>query len=586
MADEKVTLSGINWRETFAFTHLFRSFRVAIHPSKLILGLLLLLSLYAGGRILDAVWPNNHRAVTGEVTHYARIVGQPGSGDQLIVFQTEGRRSAQNRYEQLLYTYNVYERGNAEAPKAAERGDKYDDLEDKIEQRLDEKVKAAKESRKTAMDAANKIEDDKAEDAAKKLANDEYNLTVASVYASARRDLDAAKAVHGQGIFINFFEYEVRQVDAVVGNVLNWNWGLNNGILGNVYDFVVTGPAWLVTAHPVYFICLLVIFLLAWSIFGGAIARIAAIQVAREEKISVRAALKFSISKLLSFIFAPLIPVLIIVGIGLLVLVGALIGNIPFIGPIVVGLLFFLALAAGFVMTLVLLGLIGGFNLMYPTIAVEGSDSFDAISRSFSYLYARPWKMAFYTAISVVYGALTYLFVRFFIFLTLMLVHHFADGGMFTHAYSGAETWAEMWPAFTIDKLTYDIDFLALGAGASIGAFLVAMWNYLLIGMLGAFAISFYFSANTIIYYLMRKEVDATEMDDVYVEQLDEEFTETPPAVTEPAPTASAPAPVAPPIVEQQQPVQPAVETPESESPSTEQPKPEGEDKPNDPPRD
>ena len=41
-------------------------------------------------------------------------------------------------------------------------------------------------------------------------------------------------------------------------------------------------------------------------------------------------------------------------------------------------------------MTLILLGLTGGFNLMYPTIAVEGSDSFDAISRSFSYVYARP----------------------------------------------------------------------------------------------------------------------------------------------------------------------------------------------------
>ena len=45
-----------------------------------------------------------------------------------------------------------------------------------------------------------------------------------------------------------------------------------------------------------------------------------------------------------------------------------------------------------------------------------------------------------------------------------------------------------------------------------------------MIGLLGAFAISFYFSANTIIYYLMRREVDATELDDVYVEQSEDEF--------------------------------------------------------------
>ena len=63
-------------------------------------------------------------------------------------------------------------------------------------------------------------------------------------------------------------------------------------------------------------------------------------------------------------------------------------------------------------MTLVALGTAGGFNLMYPTIAVEGSDSFDAISRSFSYIYARPWRMIWYTMVAIVYGALTFLFVR------------------------------------------------------------------------------------------------------------------------------------------------------------------------------
>ena len=45
MADEPLSssqplvLRGINWRETFPFTHIFRGFRIAIHPSKLMLGL-------------------------------------------------------------------------------------------------------------------------------------------------------------------------------------------------------------------------------------------------------------------------------------------------------------------------------------------------------------------------------------------------------------------------------------------------------------------------------------------------------------------------------------------------------------------
>src|SRR3954465_2759652 len=67
---EDARLSGINWRETFPFTHLFRAFRIAVHPSKLMLGLIALLALYAGGRVLDGIWSPRHLAVPGEVGLY------------------------------------------------------------------------------------------------------------------------------------------------------------------------------------------------------------------------------------------------------------------------------------------------------------------------------------------------------------------------------------------------------------------------------------------------------------------------------------------------------------------------------------
>src|SRR4029079_7289424 len=104
------------------------------------------------------------------------------------------------------------------------------------------------------------------------------------------------------------------------------------------------------------------------------------------------------------------------------------------------------------------------------------------------------------------------------------------------------DLWETMWAAPT-GQFTYEIDTLTLSGGQLIGAFFVALWVYLTIGMLGAFAISFYFSSNTIIYYLMRREVDATELDDVYLEQADEDFGDTPPAVPTSAPAAPAAAP-------------------------------------------
>src|SRR5690606_10380489 len=112
-------------------------------------------------------------------------------------------------------------------------------------------------------------------------------------------------------------------------------------------------------------------FLVLAAVFGGAISRIAAVQVARDEKISLRSALRFSTGKFVSFLSAPLIPVLIIAAIALAVAIAGLLGNIPWLGELVLGALFIFALIAGFVITLVLLGLVGGFSLMYPTIAAE-----------------------------------------------------------------------------------------------------------------------------------------------------------------------------------------------------------------------
>src|SRR5208337_932360 len=86
--------------------------------------------------------------------------------------------------------------------------------------------------------------------------------------------------------------------------------------------------------------------------------------------------------------------------------------------------------------------------------------------------------------------------------------------------------WAAMNPGASFWLLPHHVNFFSLTAGDSLGSFLVSVWVYLVIALLGAYVVSFYFSANTIIYYLMRREVDATELDDVYLEQPDDEFAD------------------------------------------------------------
>lgn len=493
MADESQVVRGINWRDVFPFTHIFRAFRVAIHPSKLLLGLLLLVLLYAGGRLMDLIWADKHSVSPSEIQQYNLPIDNP--------------------YAAMRSAFGAPGIGAGTTP----------DFGNYLQQL--------------------------------------QNLSTQDNPLSQ----SATATVEPRGVFITFFDLEVAEINAAARAVLNNNWlGIGEAsVIQAVANFVYHWPAWFFHAHPLFAILFAVLFLVLWSVFGGAVARIAAIHVARDEKISVRQALRFSTSKVLSFLFAPVIPILILLAMAALLAVGGLLLYVSWIGPITVGALFPFALATAFVMTLVLVGTVGGFNLMYPTVAVEGSDSFDAISRSFSYVFARPWRTIFYSATALGYGALTYFFVRLFIVIMLLLAHSSIGWFLGKNHQPGAywngtsyvkgtgesaktinEDRVAMWESPSQHSLTYKIPYKQLKWSEDIAASLIKFWVYLTIATLGAYVISFYFSSNTIIYYLLRREVDATDLDDVYVEQADEDFAE---ATPEPAPAATATTPPATP---------------------------------------
>jgi len=548
MQEEGHVIRGINWRETFPFTNIFRSFRVAFHPSKMVLGLALLLTVYVGGRILDYIWPIHAHAVVGEVEKYQSLIWTGDDRHALAQWREDQQKQIDVAYAAELVALGV-DTDDKIAMQDAQARAKSNKLYGAIDHQLQAKVNEISDQYKVAVAQAkdnykNAVEQTadlkKIRDEAIDQADKERGRRLAETYDQAYDHKSQIGAFLGQGLFISTFEYETHQVSRMVWAILHDNWFGNEGVKDSVINLVVIGPIWLITCHPIFFILLALLFLFAWSLFGGAISRIAAVHVARDEKISVRQAVNFSVGKFISFASAPVVPLLIFGLIGLVIAVAGLITNVPFFGPIIVGAAFILALLAGVMMTIVLLGMLGGINLMYPTIAVEGSDSFDAISRSFSYVYARPWRMFFYTAVALVYGAITYLIVHMFIWLMLVLTHRFAGAGVVVSGADMRNLFNDMWPnPQSVGRLTYHINYPTLGFGQSIGAFLIQFWVMLLASLLGAFAISLYFSANTIIYYLMRAEVDATEMDDVYLEQGDEEFTETPGA------TASSPVPTA-----------------------------------------
>ncbi|MEM8873317.1 MAG: hypothetical protein AAGD32_03565 [Planctomycetota bacterium] len=483
---------GIDWPNLFPFTRLFRAFGVAAQPSMLILALAAILTLYVFGQALDAAWYYvSDRVVPGEVELFHETAG----GDNFEAALETKRESIRNHYEAYQRSVNA---GNPE-------GVSLDAMRDASIERRDNAIAAAER----ALDG---VSDERRADAERL-----FDRRVQDAYETTSQDWARLKQINGEGPFATTLKWQTDALNQLVGSLLRLD---IDGAVAAIGRSLGTGPSWAVTRFPVYFAIFFAFKIAVLAVFGGALTRIAAVYVARDEKISIREALKFSSGKFLSFVSAPLIPLLMLAGLGLAIALAGLLLNIPAIGPIAVGVGFILVLLGAMVMSLVVVGLVGGFNLMYPTIAVEGTDSFDAISRSFSYLYARPWTLAWYTLLSLLYGAVVYSVFRLFVWLTLSLSHGFIGLFSFRKLEGGREVIPAVWDeAPSFGKLSYDIDFIALSFPQDIAAFFIAFWVYLAIGLLGAFAMSLYFASSTIIYFLMRKDVDATELDDVYMEE-------------------------------------------------------------------
>jgi len=287
------------------------------------------------------------------------------------------------------------------------------------------------------------------------------------------------------------------------------------GVLANIIEYF-TAIVWALKYHFLYCIIFFVIKLAVISIAGGGLCRITALQFAKGEKPGLFEALRFSTKKFPSLFTAPLAPIGIIIFIGLFVFLLGLIGNIPWVGELIMVVFMLVALIAGALIVVVSIGTVGGCNLMFPAIAYENSDCFDAISRSFSYVYAKPWRMGFYTAIAAVYGAICYWFVRLFVFLLLSATHLFLQLGVRVNDSSKeVNKLAAIWPVPKFMDLLGSPVLTPANWSERFAAHLIYLFLLVVIGLVISFIVSFYFSANTIIYSLMRNRVDNTALDDI-----------------------------------------------------------------------
>ena len=71
------------------------------------------------------------------------------------------------------------------------------------------------------------------------------------------------------------------------------------------------------------------------------------------------------------------------------------------------------------------------------------------------------------------------------------------------------------------------------------GGFFISMWVFLVAALVGAYLLSYAGCSSSVIYFLLRRKVDATDLDEVYVEEEDEWLPEYEDVEVEEAPAES-----------------------------------------------
>jgi len=346
-----------------------------------------------------------------------------------------------------------------------------------------------------------------------------------------------------------------------------------------------------------YLILALLWSLATWAFFGGIITRISAVQFAGKERISLMQAVKFVSRRYLSYVLSPLVPLIVITIIVVLLALYGVVGMIPGVGDILLyGIGMPLVLIGGIAIAILLVGLIG-YPMMYTTISAEGSDTFDALSRSYNYVFQAPWAYLWNCFVAIVYGAIVTFFV---VFIGSLMVY--------------AGKWAICQAPFN-ESANRKPDYLFIYAPESfgwkelllkgspieqeatetkdesskrprviykdknpseakvyrdklwvvekIGAGMVTFWLVLVFLLVIGFSYSYFWTASTMIYLLMRKKVDETELDEVYVEDEQPTSPFTPPVAPPPvSPSPTHSLPMVPPSLPVSPPPPPAVSPP------------------------
>jgi hypothetical protein len=268
--------------------------------------------------------------------------------------------------------------------------------------------------------------------------------------------------------------------------------------------------------------------LAVWSFFGCAISRVAMMRLTRDEPIGLGTALRFAVEKSLSCMAGIALPLAAVFGLALpLALTGLVMSFGP--GAFLAGLFWVLVLCVSFVMAVILLGLTFAWPLVVGAIACEGQDSFDAMSRAFAYVFQRPIHYFAYALIGILFSGFCWLIAFNVAQGTIHLAWWATSwGATSTSKQTGLHSAGPVSQATSPSVLRLEDVRPATGlpgngeSGDTAPADRVAMklirfWENAARTLAAAFLYGLFWSIASAAYLLLRKDLDNTEMDEIWL---------------------------------------------------------------------
>lgn len=277
--------------------------------------------------------------------------------------------------------------------------------------------------------------------------------------------------------------------------------------------------------------------LAVWALLGGAITRIAAVQIARDMQVSLWNALAFSATRFLEYFSAPLLPLAAVVALGSISALGGLLAWIPVAGEILLGILWGVGLILALLMTLMLVGLAAGWPLMFATISVEASDGFDGLSRAYNYVFERPLLFVWSALLAVCYGSVAIFFVW---FMGEAAVQLSGWGVAWSLGADGSDALLSKAPEL-VRGAVGDSDLPASLTRYATGSRIVHVWTCGVALLVVSFVHSYFWTAVTMLYYVLRQSADGNDFDEVHLDDAAHEIDHLLPLVGTAAMTADQP---------------------------------------------